>query len=114
MTCKIKRVLTPGGFVVFRVIGRIDCAYVEVLQELIETEKTAKGGLALDLKEVTVVKPSGRLPLRRTTESNFETARPTYANELGVRGNPLVWISTQHSFLCSLVDWFGHFINSMS
>ena len=55
MTCRIKRVLTPGGFVVFRVIGRIDCAYVELLRELIENEKTAKDKLALDLTEVTVV-----------------------------------------------------------
>jgi hypothetical protein len=37
------------------VSGRIDCAYVEVLQELIENEKTANGRLALDLTEVTVV-----------------------------------------------------------
>ncbi len=55
MACKIERVVTPGGFVVFRVSGRIDCAYVEVLQELTENEKTAKGRLALDLTEVTVV-----------------------------------------------------------
>ena len=55
MTCKIDRVLTPGGFVVFRVSGRIDGASFEVLQELTENEKTAKGGLALDLTEVTVV-----------------------------------------------------------
>ena len=55
MTCKIDRVLTPDGFIVLRVSGRIDCAYVEVLQELIETEKRAKGRLALDLKDVTVV-----------------------------------------------------------
>ena len=55
MVCKIERVVTPDGFVVFRVSGRIDCAYVEVLQELIENEKTAKGRLALDLTDVTVV-----------------------------------------------------------
>ena len=55
MTCKIERVLTPGGFVVFRVSGRIDGAYVEVLQQLTENEKTASGRLALDLTEVTVV-----------------------------------------------------------
>ena len=55
MTCKIERVLTPDGFVVLRVSGRIDCAYVEVLRELIENEKTAEGRLALDLTEVTVV-----------------------------------------------------------
>ena len=55
MTCKIDRVLTPGGFVVFRLVGRIDGASFEVLQELIENEKTAKDRLALDLTEVTVV-----------------------------------------------------------
>jgi anti-anti-sigma regulatory factor len=55
MTCKIDRVLTPDGFVVFRVSGRIDCSSFEVLQELIENEKTAKGRLALDLTEVTVL-----------------------------------------------------------
>ena len=55
MACKIQRVLAAGGFVIFRVSGRIDCAYAEVLQELTENEKTAKGRLALDLAEVTVV-----------------------------------------------------------
>ena len=55
MACKIERVLTPVGLVVFRVSGRIDCAYAEVLQELTENEKKARGRLALDLKEVTVV-----------------------------------------------------------
>ena len=55
MACKIERVVTPSGFVVFRVSGRIDRAYAEVLQELTENEKTAKGRLALDLTEVTVV-----------------------------------------------------------
>jgi anti-anti-sigma regulatory factor len=55
MTCKIDRVLTPDGFVVLRVSGRIDRASFEVLQELAENEETAKGSLALDLTEVTVV-----------------------------------------------------------
>ena len=55
MTCKIDRILTPDGFVVFRVCGRIDGASFEELQELIENEKTAKDRLALDLTEVTVV-----------------------------------------------------------
>lgn len=55
MTCKIERVFTPVGFVVFRVSGRIDGARVNVLQELIENEKTSNGRLALDLTEVTVV-----------------------------------------------------------
>ena len=55
MTCKIDRVLTPDGFIVLRVSGRIDCASAEVLQELTENEKTGKGRLGLDLTEVTVV-----------------------------------------------------------
>ena len=55
MTCKIDRVLTPRGFVVFSVSGRIDGASFEVLQELTENEKTANDRLALDLTEVTVV-----------------------------------------------------------
>ena len=55
MACKIQRVLAPSGYVVFRVSGRIDGGYVELLQELTENEKTAKGRLALDLTEVTVV-----------------------------------------------------------
>jgi anti-anti-sigma regulatory factor len=55
MACKIERVLALVDFVVFRVSGRIDRAFVEVLQELTENEKTAKGRLALDLTEVTVV-----------------------------------------------------------
>ena len=55
MACKIERAFAPGGFVVFRVSGRIDAGYVELLQELMENEKIAKGRLALDLTEVTVV-----------------------------------------------------------
>ena len=55
MTCKIDRVLAPDGLIVLRVNGRIDRAYVEVLEELIENERKGKGRLALDLTEVTVV-----------------------------------------------------------
>ena len=55
MTCRIERVLTPDGFVVLRMIGRIDCTYVATLQELMEREKTRKGELAIDLTEVTLV-----------------------------------------------------------
>ena len=56
MTFKIERVLTPDGFVVFRVSGRIDGTYVEALQESMEKENTTKGcRLAIDLSEVTLV-----------------------------------------------------------
>ena len=54
MTCRIERVLTPDGFVVLRMSGRIDCTYIATLRELMEKEAT-KGGLAIDLTEVTLV-----------------------------------------------------------
>ena len=54
MICKIDRVLTPDGFIVLRVSGRIVQAHIEALWEVMEKEKTMKG-LAIDLAEVTVV-----------------------------------------------------------
>ena len=55
MTCKIERVITPDGFVVLRLSGRIDGTHVEALRELTQKEKITKGGLALDLTEITLV-----------------------------------------------------------
>jgi anti-anti-sigma regulatory factor len=82
MTCKIERVITPVGFVVFRVSGRIDGAYVEVMQELIENEKTAKGGLALDLTEVTVVSLEAVRALTVTEANGIELRNcPAYVRE---------------------------------
>ena len=45
MVCKIERVLTSDGVVVFRVSGRIDGAYVELLQELTENERQQRRDL---------------------------------------------------------------------
>ena len=82
MACKIQRVVTPSGFVVFRVSGRIDGAYVEVLQELIEKEKTAKGRLALDLTEVTVVSLEAVRALNVSEASGIELRNcPAYVRE---------------------------------
>ena len=82
MACKIERVVTPSGFVVFRVSGRIDCAYVEVLQELIENEKTAKGRLALDLTQVTVVSLEAVRALTVAEASGIELRNcPAYVRE---------------------------------
>jgi anti-anti-sigma regulatory factor len=89
MACKIKRVVTPDGFVVFRVSGRIDRAYVEVLQELIENEKTAEGRLALDLTQVTVVSLEAVRALSVSETSGIELRNcPAYVREwiLQVRG----------------------------
>lgn len=55
MTCKIERVPTPDGLMVLHVIGRIECTDVATLRESMEKEKTTKGGLAIDLTEVTLV-----------------------------------------------------------
>ena len=82
MACKIERVLTPSGFVVFRVSGRIDRAYVEVLQELIENEKTAEARLSLDLKEVTVVSLEAVKALNVSETSGIELRNcPAYVRE---------------------------------
>ena len=82
MACKIERVVTPDDFVVFRVSGRIDCAYVEVLQELIENEKTAKGRLALDLTDVTVVSLEAVRALTVTEANGIELRNcPAYVRE---------------------------------
>jgi hypothetical protein len=55
MTCKFERVVTPNGFVVLHISGRIDSADVEILRELIEKEERAKSFLAIDLTEVTLI-----------------------------------------------------------
>jgi hypothetical protein len=82
MTCKIDRVLTPDGFVVLRVSGRIDRASVEVLQELTENEKTAKGKLALDLREVTVVSLEAVRALTVAEANGIELRKcPAYIRE---------------------------------
>jgi anti-anti-sigma regulatory factor len=82
MACKIERVVTPSGFVVFHVSGRIDRAYVEVLQELIENEKTAEGRLALDLTQVTVVSLEAVRSLTVAEASGIELRNcPAYVRE---------------------------------
>ena len=82
MTCKIDRVLTPDGSMVFRVSGRIDRAYVEVLQELIEGEKTAESRLALDLKDVTVVSLEAVWALTAAQANGIELRNcPAYIRE---------------------------------
>jgi len=82
MTCKIDRVLTPEGFIVLRVSGRIDCASAEVLQELAENEKTGKGRLALDLTEVTLVSLEAVRALTVAETSGIELQNcPAYVRE---------------------------------
>ena len=82
MTCKIERLLTPEGFVVFRVSGRIDGTCVELLQQSIENEKTANGSLALDLTEVTVVSREAIRALAVAEANGVELRKcPAYVRE---------------------------------
>ncbi len=82
MTCKIERVIAPGGFVVFRGRGRIDGGYVELLHGWIENEKTAKGRLALDLTEVTVVSLEAVRALTAAEAKGIELRNcPAYVRE---------------------------------
>jgi anti-anti-sigma regulatory factor len=81
MTCKIDRVLTPDGFIVLRVSGRIDRAHIEALWELTEKEKTTKG-LAIDLAEVTVVSLEAVRALTTVEASGIELRNcPAYIRE---------------------------------
>jgi anti-anti-sigma regulatory factor len=80
MTCKIDRVLTPDGFIVLRVSGRIDGTHVEMLRELTDG-KTTKG-LAIDLTEVTLVSREAVEVLTLAEASGIELKNcPAYVRE---------------------------------
>ena len=82
MTCEIERVLTPDGFVVLRVSGRIDGTYVTTLRESMAKEKTTKGGLALDLTEVTLVSQEAVEALAVAEANGIELRNcPAYVRE---------------------------------
>src|SRR5947209_17058611 len=52
MSCRIDRIVGAGDLVVLRVSGRIRAENVDTLRELLGREKA---GVAIDLKEVTLV-----------------------------------------------------------
>jgi anti-anti-sigma regulatory factor len=82
MACKIERVLAPDGLVVFRVSGRIDGGYVELLRQLTGSEYAAQGQLALDLAEVTVVSLEAVNALALVEASGIELRNcPAYVHE---------------------------------
>jgi anti-anti-sigma regulatory factor len=96
MTCKFDRVLTPDGFVVLRVSGRIDGANVETLWELVEKEKTTEVGLAIDLTEVTLVSHEAVDVLTHAEASGIELKNcPAYVRE---------WLSRQRECADMQVD----------
>ena len=82
MSCKFERVLTPNGFVVVRVSGRLDGPHVEVLEELTEKKTTKKGELALYLADVTLVSLDAVRVLGRAEANGVEVRNcPAYVRE---------------------------------
>jgi anti-anti-sigma regulatory factor len=82
MTCKFERVVTPGGFVIIRVSGRIDGTYAEALLELTEKENTTKGRPAIDLTEVTLVSGEAVKTLALAETNGIELRNcPAYVRE---------------------------------
>jgi|SRR5215467_15135217 len=96
MTCKIDRILTPDGFVIFRVSGRIDGAHVEALRELAEKDNTTTGGLAIDLTEVTLVSREAIKALSLAEANGIELRNcPPYVRE---------WVSRERECGAAEVD----------
>jgi anti-anti-sigma regulatory factor len=82
MICRIERFLSPDGFAVLRVSGRIDCTQVETLRESIEKENTTKGRLAIDLAEVTLVSQEAVEALAAAEADGIELRNcPAYVRE---------------------------------
>ena len=82
MICRIERVLSPDGFAVLRVSGRIDCTRVETLRESMEKEETTKGKLAIDLAEVTLVSREAVEALAAAEANGIELRNcPAYVRE---------------------------------
>jgi anti-anti-sigma regulatory factor len=82
MICRIERLLSPDGFAVLRVSGRIDCIHVETLRASMEKEKTTKGRLAIDLAEVTLVSQEAVEALAAAEVNGIELRNcPAYVRE---------------------------------
>jgi anti-anti-sigma regulatory factor len=92
MSCRIDRIVGVGDLVVLRVSGRIRAENVDTLRELLEREKA---GVAIDLKEVTLVDRDAVifLALSETGGSNSGTVQLIYVNGSIERGLKLVLIS---------------------
>jgi anti-anti-sigma regulatory factor len=82
MICRIERFLSPDGFAVLRVSGRIDCTHVGTLRESMAKEKTTKGRLAIDLAEVTLVSQEAVEALAAAEANGIEIRNcPAYVRE---------------------------------
>lgn len=97
MTCKIERVLSPGGLVVLRVSGHIDAAHLETLRELTQKEEITKGGgLAIDLTEVLLVSHEAVEALALAEANGIELRNcPAYIRE---------WVSREKECRAAKVD----------
>jgi anti-anti-sigma regulatory factor len=96
MSCKIDRVLTPDGFVVLRVSGRIAGIHVETLRELTGPEMAAQG-LTIDLREVTLVSREAVAVLCRAEAKGIELRNcPAYVREWIFRHRRLSDVDVEH------------------
>jgi len=96
MTCKMERILTPDGLVVLRVSGRIDGAHVEALRGLTQKEKITKGGVAIDLTEVSLVSHEAVEALALAEANGIELRNcPAYIRE---------WVSREKECGAAKVD----------
>ena len=81
MSCKIDRVLTPDGFVILRVSGRLDRAQIEALWKLTESEKTTNG-IVFDLTQLTLASREAVEVLSRAEDNGIELRNcPAYVRE---------------------------------
>jgi hypothetical protein len=77
-------------------VGRIDVTCVEVLRELREKEKTTKGGLAIDLTEVSLVSREAVEALALAEANGLELKNcPAYIRE---------WVSQEKEYGAANVE----------
>lgn len=96
MTCKMERILTPGGLGVLRVSGHIEAEHVETLRELTREEEITKGGLAIDLTEVFLVSHEAVEALALAEANGIELRNcPAYIRE---------WVSREKECIAAKMD----------
>ena len=82
MTCKIERIVSPQGFVILQISGRIDGPDIEILRELMESETPSKSTVALDLRNVTLISRDAIKLLSTVEEKGTELRNcPAYIRE---------------------------------
>jgi len=79
MSCRIDRLLTEESGAIFRVSGRIHAGDMDTLRELLGREK---GGIVIDLEEVTVIDREAVVFLAVSENNGIELRNcPAYIRE---------------------------------